>query len=96
MRDALEAVCGFTAALRWKDGQPLVEGVTTTDATGVTLTKEARAAVEARVARLPSLDKCCVDIPYAPEIYGMRSYFRVPYTPTSHNIYVNVNLLSAV
>ena len=64
--DALEAVCGFTASLTWTDGHPLVEGVTTTDATGVTLTKEARAAVEARVARLLSLDKCCVDIPYAP------------------------------
>ena len=64
--DALEAVCGFTASMTWKDVHPLVEVVTTTYATGVKLTKEARAAVEARVARLPSLDKWCVDIPYAP------------------------------
>jgi len=64
--DSLEAVCGFTASMTWKDVHPLVEVVTTTYATGVKLTKEAMAAVEARVARLPSLDKWCVDIPYAP------------------------------
>jgi len=66
LRDSLEAVCGFTASMTWKDVHPLVEVVTTTYATGVTLTKEAMAAVEARVTRLPSLDKWCVDMPYAP------------------------------
>jgi transposase len=64
--DSLEAVCGFTASMTWKGVHPLVEVVTSTYATGVKLTKEAMAAVEARVARLPTLDKWFVDIPYAP------------------------------
>jgi len=64
--DSLEAVRGFTASMTWKGVHPVVEVVTTTYATGVKLTKEAMAAVEARVARLPSLDKWCVDIPYVP------------------------------
>ena len=44
--------------------------MTTTDATGMTLTKEAMAAVDAQVARLLTLDKWFVDIPYVPG--GMR------------------------
>ncbi len=60
--DALEAVCGFTASMTWKDVHPLVEGVTTAYASGVTLTKEAMAAVEAQVTRLCHLDKWFVDI----------------------------------
>jgi len=55
--DSLEAVCGFTASMTWKGLHPVVELVTTTYATGVKLTKEAMAAVEAQVARLPALAK---------------------------------------
>jgi len=64
--DSLEAVCAFTASMTWKGLHPVVEVVTTAYATGVKLTKEAMAAVEAQVARLPSLDKWFVDIPYVP------------------------------
>ena len=55
--DSLEAVCGFTTSMTWKGLHPVVELVTTTYATGVKLTKEAMAAVEAQVARLPALAK---------------------------------------
>ncbi len=61
--DSLEAVCGFTASMTWKGMHPVVAVVTTTYATGVTLTKEAMTAVEAQVVRLRDLDKWCVDIP---------------------------------
>jgi len=64
--DSLEAVCGFTASMTWQGVHPVVALVTTTYATGVKLTKEAMAAVEAHVTRLPPLDKWFVDIPYAP------------------------------
>jgi len=57
-------VCGFTASMTWKGLHPGVDLVTTTYATGVKLTKEAMAVVEAQVTRLPALDKWFVDIPY--------------------------------
>jgi len=62
--DSLEAVCGFTASMTWKGAHPLVALVTTTYTTGVTLTKDAMAAVEAQFTRLPHLDKWLVHIPY--------------------------------
>lgn len=61
--DSLDAVCGFTASMTWKGMHPLVELVTTAYVSGVTLTKDAMAAVEAQVARLCHLDKWFVDIP---------------------------------
>ena len=61
--DSLDAVCGFTASMTWKGAHPVVEVVTTTYATGVTLTKDAMAGVEAQVTRLLHLDKWFVDIP---------------------------------
>ncbi len=64
--DAPEAVCGFTASMTWKGVHPVVALVTTTYATGVTLTKGIMAVVEAQLARLPHRDKWCVDIPYSP------------------------------
>jgi hypothetical protein len=64
--DSLGAVCGFTASMTWKGTHPVVELVTTPYATGVKLAKGAMAAVEARLARLPHLDKWFVDIPYIP------------------------------
>jgi hypothetical protein len=45
----------------------VVELVTTTYATGITLTKDAMAAVEARVVRLLDLGTWFVDIPSVPE-----------------------------
>lgn len=60
--DSLDAVCGFTATMTWKGAHPVVELVTTTYTTGITLTKEAMAAVEAQLTRLPHLEKWFVDI----------------------------------
>jgi hypothetical protein len=64
---SLEAVCGFTTSMTWKGAHPVVELVTTTYATGITLTKDAMAAVEARVVRLLDLGTWFVDIPSVPE-----------------------------
>ncbi len=61
--DSLDAVCGFTASMTWKGLHPVAELVTTTYQTGVKLTKEAMAAVEARLVRLLDLEKWFVDIP---------------------------------
>ena len=64
--DSLHAVVAYSAAMTWKGRHPLVEVVTTTYQTGVTLTKEALTAVEAQIDRLPRLDKWFVDILYQP------------------------------
>ncbi len=64
--DSREAVCRFTASMTWKGIHPVVELVTTTYHSGVTLTKEAMAAVEAQVTRLPHLAKYFIDIPSSP------------------------------
>jgi Rhodopirellula transposase DDE domain len=64
--DSREAVCGFTASMTWKGAHPVVELVTTTYHSGVTLTKEAMAAVEAQFTRLPHLTKYFIDIPSSP------------------------------
>jgi hypothetical protein len=61
--DSLDAVCGFTASMTWRGAHPLVELVTTAYATGVTLTKDAMADVEAQLVRLRHLDKWFIDIP---------------------------------
>ncbi len=49
--------------MTWKGLHPVAELVTTTYQTGVKLTKEAMAAVEARLVRLLDLEKWFVDIP---------------------------------
>jgi len=49
-----------------KGTPPMVTLVTTTCQTGVTLTKEAREAVEAKIKRWPLLGKWFVDIVPAP------------------------------
>jgi len=64
--DSLDAVCGFTTSMTWKGVHPVVERVTTTYQTGVKLTKDGMATVEARLVRLLGLDKWFVDIPYCP------------------------------
>jgi hypothetical protein len=68
--DSLTAVREFTATMLWKGAHPVVEVVTTTYASGVTLTKEAMAVVEAQLVRVLDLEKWAVDIPWSPEGAG--------------------------
>ncbi len=60
--DSLDAVLGFAASMTWKGSSPAVALATTPYHCGVTLTKEAMAAVEAQLTRLPRLEKWFVDI----------------------------------
>jgi Rhodopirellula transposase DDE domain len=60
--DALDTVLQFAATMTWKGVRPAVTLVTAAYERGVTLTKEAMAAVEARLIRHPSLGKWFVDI----------------------------------
>jgi Rhodopirellula transposase DDE domain len=60
--DSLEAVLGCARTMTWKGTHPVVELVTTTYQTGVTLTKEAMDRVEAQLKRLSPLGKWFVDI----------------------------------
>jgi transposase len=60
--DSVEAVLNFAETMTWKGRHPLVELVTTTYATGVKLTKQAMDAIEAKIVRLPGLDKWFVTI----------------------------------
>ncbi len=64
--DSLEAVQAYSASMTWKGIHPLVEVVTTTYHTGVTLTKQAMARVDAQLHRLPGLGKRFIDILYQP------------------------------
>jgi Rhodopirellula transposase DDE domain len=61
--DALDTVLQFAATMTWKGTHPTVALVTTTYERGVTLTKEAMAAVEAHLIRHPTLGKWFLDIP---------------------------------
>jgi transposase len=61
--DTLDTVLQFAATMTWKGVRPSVDLVTTTYERGVTLTKEAMAAVEAQLLRHPTLGKWFVDIP---------------------------------
>jgi len=76
--DSLAAVCGFTASMTWTGAHPIVELVTTTYQTGVTLTKAAMVAVEAQFTRLPHLDKWFVDIPSVPSGHWDAELFPCP------------------
>ena len=60
--DSIDTVLQFAATMTWKGAHPIVALVTTTYQTGVTLTKEAMEAVEAKIKRLPHLEKWFVDI----------------------------------
>jgi len=66
--ESIDAVLQFTATMTWKGTHPIVDLVTTTSQTGVTLTKEAMEAVEARITRLPGLEKWFVDIVPSPSL----------------------------
>ena len=66
--DSLHAVVAYSQSMTWKGQQPVVDVVTTAYQTGVALTKEAMAAVEAQIDRLPGLAKWFVDILYQPPV----------------------------
>lgn len=66
--DSLHTVVAYSASMTWKGLHPAVALVTTVYQTGVTLTKEAMAAVEAQIDRLPGLGKWFVDILYQPPV----------------------------
>jgi transposase len=60
--DSIDTVLQFASTMTWHGKHPVVELVTTTYQTGVTLTKDAMEAVEAQLKRLPALGKWFVDI----------------------------------
>jgi transposase len=60
--DSLDAVLRFAATMTWKGQHPSVELVTTIYQSGVKLSQEAMAQVEAQLERLPDLEKWFVDI----------------------------------
>ncbi len=64
--DSLDTALRFAATMTWKGQRPVVTLVTTVYQTGVTLTKEAMALVEAHLTRLPRLEKWFVDITPVP------------------------------
>jgi len=64
--DSLDTVLRFAATMTWKGTHPIVDLVTTTYQTGVTLTKEALEVVETQITRLPGLEKWFVDIVPSP------------------------------
>ena len=64
MLDSIDMVLQWARTMTWNGKHPIVELVTTTYQTGVTLTKEAMDRVEAQLQRLPHLEKWFVDIDY--------------------------------
>ncbi len=64
--DTVEAVVQFVRTMTWKGQHPVVALVTTLYQSGVKLTKAAMALVEARLTRLPDLEKWFVDIAPTP------------------------------
>jgi hypothetical protein len=60
--DSVDAVLQYARTMTWKGKPPVFALVTTTYQTGVKLTKEAMGVVESQIQRLPSLEKCFVDI----------------------------------
>ena len=60
--DALDTALGFAATMTWKGQRPTVTLMSAVYQTGVTLTKEAMALVEAHLTRLPHLEKWFLDI----------------------------------
>jgi len=60
--DSIDAVIQFATTMTWNGQHPMVELVTTTYQTGVKLTKDAMALIEAQITRLPDLGKWFVDI----------------------------------
>jgi transposase len=71
--DSVATVLNFTASMTWNGIHPVVDVVATLYQTGVRLTQEAMAAIEAQIVRLPGLEKWFVDI--TPVGSGMINYF---------------------
>ncbi len=62
MLDSIDTVLQFARTMTWNGRHPVVDLVTTTYQTGVTLTKDAMETVEAQLQWLPDLGKWFVDI----------------------------------
>ena len=60
--DSIDTVLQWARTMTWNGRHPVVDLVTTTYQTGVTLTKAALETVEAQLQRLPDLGKWFVDI----------------------------------
>lgn len=60
--DTLDTVLQFARTMTWKGKHPIVSLVTTTYASGVRVAKDAMAALEAQITRLPGLEKWFIDI----------------------------------
>jgi len=60
--DTVATLLQFAATMTWKGRRPMVDLVTTAYTTGGKLSKEAMAALETQVVRLPKLEKWFVDI----------------------------------
>lgn len=60
--DTVDTLVRFAETMTWKGRHPVVKLITTIYQTGVKLTKQAMAAVEAQVIRLPQLERWFVDI----------------------------------
>jgi len=60
--DSIDAVLNFTASMTWNGFYPVVELVTTIYQTGIRLSQDAMALIEAQIQRLPGLDKWFVEI----------------------------------
>jgi len=60
--DSIDTVLQFARTMTWNGRHPVVDLVTTTYQTGVTLTKDAMETVESQLTRLPALGKWFVDI----------------------------------
>jgi hypothetical protein len=60
--DTLDAVLQFAASMTWNGIHPIVDLATTIYQTGVRLSQEAMALIEAQIQRLPGLDKWFVEI----------------------------------
>ena len=66
MLDSIDAVLQYAETMTWKGRHPVVELVTTTYQTGIKLSKEAMAAIEDQIERLPQLGKWFLDIDGSP------------------------------
>jgi hypothetical protein len=64
--DSVDCVLGMAAAMRWKGKQPEVRLVTKVYEVGVRVAKNVMKQLEARLKRLPGLEKWFVDIPFEP------------------------------
>ncbi len=66
MLDSIDAALLYAETMTWKGQHPVVKLVTTTYQTGIKLSKEAMAAIEAQIERLPQLGKWFLDIDGSP------------------------------